>query len=174
LDLKRIVQSNPNVSEVLTEAFAEAASVCFEEEGHRPGAIMRVTLTVSATREEAVEVDWSRPSERALRSWRDRRQCTEFAALAVAFLVIRTFTRYTVIEQADQGDGFDWWLGTDDELFQRKARLEVSGTRGGAPQARQRVVAKRKQTEVSDSSRLSAYVVVVEFKAPATVMERRR
>jgi hypothetical protein len=37
-------------------------------------------------------------------------------------------TDYTIVERACKGTGFDYWLGDeDDDLFQWKARLEISG-----------------------------------------------
>jgi hypothetical protein len=47
--------------------------------------------------------------------------------MVTAILLMRALTGYTVIERSRKGTGFDWWLGTEDNLFQGKVRLEVSG-----------------------------------------------
>jgi hypothetical protein len=71
--------------------------------------------------------------------------------------------------------GFDYWLGNEDEdgeeLFQRKARLEVSGILSGSRlQVQARVRQKKEQMKPSD--RLApGYVAVVEFGTPIACVE---
>lgn len=58
--------------------------------------------------------------------------------------------------------------------FQNKARLEVSGIRNGDQKIiKARVREKLTQTEVSDKTRLPAYVVVVEFGRPVAEVRQR-
>jgi hypothetical protein len=92
----------------------------------------------------------------------------------VAILLIRALTGYTVVERSRKGTGFDWWLGTDDNLFQGKARLEVSGIlRGTRRRINSRIKARLAQTSQSDNLAVTAYVVVVEFGTPrAKVVQR--
>ena len=92
----------------------------------------------------------------------------------MAFLLIRAITGYTVVERSRKGTGFDWWLGTDDNLFQGKAHLEVSGIlQGTARRINSRIKARLRQTMQSDNLALTAYVVVVEFGTPrAKVVQR--
>jgi hypothetical protein len=92
----------------------------------------------------------------------------------VAILLIRALTGYTVIERSRKGTGFDWWLGAEDNLFQGKARLEVSGIlRGTTRRIDSRIKARMGQTRQSDQLALMAYVVVVEFGTPrAKVVQR--
>jgi hypothetical protein len=86
----------------------------------------------------------------------------------------------TVIERSVKGKGlgFDFWLGNisnQDRLFQRKARLEVSGIRhGSASQIKYRVNIKLKQITPSDLV-APGYVCVVEFSTPqAQIIEKCR
>ena len=92
----------------------------------------------------------------------------------MAILLIRALTGYTVIERSRKGTGFDWWLGTEDNLFQGEGRLEVSGIlRGTTRRINSRIKARMGQTRQSDNLALTAYVVVVEFGTPrAKVMQR--
>ena len=116
-------------------------------------------------------VHWMSPHEDAARSWSDHPVAVEFGAYGVAFLLIRELTEFTVIERARKGHGFDYWLGHDDELFQRKARLEVSGMSSGSDQdIHARTKEKLNQTKPSDESGLAAYIVVVEFRHPISMV----
>src|ERR1700680_191776 len=83
-------------------------------------------------------------------------------------------TIYTVVERSRKGTGFAWWLGTEDNLFQGKARLEVSGIlRGTTRRINSRIKARIGQTRQSDNLALTAYVVVVGFGTPlAKVVQR--
>jgi hypothetical protein len=96
----------------------------------------------------------------------DQHMATELGAYGVAFLVLGAGTTFTVIERSARGTGFDYWLGSDDSLFQRKARLEVSGILVGENSAvDKRIAEKIGQTKRSAGS-LPAYAVVVEFSRP--------
>jgi hypothetical protein len=107
------------------------------------------------------------------RCYNDPDRATELGACAVAILLIRDLTGLTTIEQSRRGDGFDYWLGSAEELsFQ--ARLEVSGVRVGDDTAvRARVNQKLRQTHRSDASGLPAYVVVVLFSRPMAYVVTR-
>jgi hypothetical protein len=82
-----------------------------------------------------------------------------------------SLTKLTVIERSikGRGFGFDFWLGSIDDpqtLFQRKARLEVSGIRQGSQSILQSRV-NMKLEQISPSDALSpGYVCVVEFGTP--------
>ncbi|MEC4819430.1 MAG: hypothetical protein SAK29_40100 [Scytonema sp. PMC 1069.18] len=67
----------------------------------------------------------------------DTEVATEYGAYGIAALLMPYLTGLTVIERSIKGKslGFDFWLGSIDDpntLFQRKARLEVSGIRKGS------------------------------------------
>ena len=91
---------------------------------------------------------------------------TEHGAYGVAFLIIGVASNFAAIERSARGTGFDYWLGDDDGLFQRKARLEVSGMlTGGISAVNKRVAEKIGQTKRSAGT-LPAYAVIVEFGGP--------
>jgi hypothetical protein len=105
---------------------------------------------------------------------------TEYGAYAIAALLMPYLTDLTVIERSVKGKGlgFDFWLGDisdRDRLFQRKARLEVSGIRRGSEsQIEYRVNIKLKQITPSDLV-APGYVCVVEFGTPhAWIVEKCR
>jgi hypothetical protein len=71
------------------------------------------------------------------------------------------------------GCGFDFWLGSidnPDTLFQRKARLEVSGIRNGSQSIIQsRVNMKLKQISPSDTV-APGYICIVELGTPRSAL----
>jgi hypothetical protein len=159
---------------VTTEAGAylgQAAAVCLEREGHRSGVTIHLEGEFPAER----AVQWLRLPEAAGRSWADSEEATECGASGVAILLVEAFTGLEVIERSRKGTRCDYWLGDPEDaalLFQRKARLEVSGIgRGDASVVAGRVRQKVAQISGGDS-RLPAVVVVVEFGRPTSVIAR--
>lgn len=87
-------------------------------------------------------------------------------------------TDLTIIERSRKGTGFDYWLGNQDSTailpFQHMARLEVSGIRkGNQSQINARVKQKTEQTGASDAEGLPAYIIVVEFSRPISIVSAK-
>jgi hypothetical protein len=127
-------------------------------------------MTVGGIYTDAYAVYWTCVNYQTKRCWNDIPVTTEHGAYGIAFLLIRLLTPFTVIERSRKGPGFDYWLGEeDDSLFQKKARLEVSGILCGTEgEVNSRVKQKLEQTNPSDQKGLPAYIVVVEFSRPAS------
>jgi hypothetical protein len=71
--------------------------------------------------------------------------------------MLRSLAGLTVLERSRKGTGFDWWLASQDNLFQAAARLEVSGImRGSARRVNGRLKERMAQTERRDPSGLMA------------------
>jgi hypothetical protein len=151
---------------------AQAASICLKQHGHSTG----VELTIQGDFSEKVRVQWVHEVDGAMaRYWNDLTEAVEQGAVGLAMLIARLLSGYTVIERSVKGTGVDWWLGsTDDPLFTRKARLEVSGILSGtAAQVDARMRLKIEQSKQSDTTGLGAYIVVVEFSAPQSQVVKR-
>jgi hypothetical protein len=169
LDLDRLREGLPAITVAFGAAVAEAAAVCFDSRGHSCG----VTMAVQGSYSRSYQVHWSSVTDQMHRCWADPNVATEHGAYGVAFLLIRELTDFTVIERSCTGTGFDYWLGKDNDIFQKKARLEVSGILSGDHQeVKRRVEVKKRQTKRSDG-KLPAYVVVVEFGAPTAMVVKR-
>ena len=164
----RALKGLKTLSQGFASGCCEAASVCFEERGHTSGVRVTIKLLLGSESEDAVSVEWKPVPQPTRRTWNDLAEAAEYGACGVAFLLISEFTEFSVIERSPKGEGFDYWLGEEDDLFQKKARLEISGTRLGAKEADKRVEVKRRQTDASDASRLPAYIVVVDFGTPTS------
>ena len=149
--------SIPGVTPALGNALVEAAAICLDSKGHRPG----VRLGVRGISDRSYTLKWQPALEQAHRIWQYNR-ATEWGAEGIA-----------VIEAGVQLTGIDYWLGDEsDTTFQRKARLEASGIRYpghgivNSSVITQRVNDKLQQTNQSDDTQLPTYVIVVEFSRP--------
>ena len=119
---------------------------------------------------------WDSTTEQMRRCWADLEVATEHGAYGIAALLIPVLTNLTIVQRSRKGTGFDFWLGpmsADEVLFQKKARLEVSGIRKGSEsQIKARLRQKKEQTKRSDGV-LQAYIVIVEFGEPQSRVVRR-
>ncbi len=168
-DLKR---GFPNIPPACGEMHAQAILVCFDHHEH----VSRVNLMVQGEFSEEIEVRWKFKLTDTIRAyWKDLDEATEQGAVGLAMLLVRLLTGFTIIERSSKGTGFDWYLGdSDDPLFQKKARLEVSGDLTGTTgQVTSRVNQKKSQTQQSDSTRLPAFIIVVEFSKPLSRVAKR-
>jgi hypothetical protein len=174
LNLQSLSRGLPAITPAFGAAIAEAGAICLTDEDHKPGAALEVEGEFSTT----FKLDWQPVTEQTRRCWNDEEYTTEQAAYGVAFLLILRLTNLTVIERSRKGTGFDYWLGIQDSTaglpFQRMARLEVSGIRkGNRSQINARVKQKAEQTRASDAQGLPAYIIVVEFSSPISIISAK-
>jgi hypothetical protein len=171
LNLQHLNQGLPAITPAFGSAIAEAGAICLTDEAHVPGAILEIEGEFSTR----FQLDWHPVTEQTRRCWNDEEYTTEQAAYGIAFLLILQLTNLTVIERSRKGTGFDYWLGSQDSSsmlpFQRMARLEVSRIRKGSRgQINARVKQKTEQTGASDAEGLPAYIIVVEFSRPISIV----
>lgn len=106
-------------------------------------------------------------NEQINNAWQNQNEATEHGAECIAVLLALNLTDYTVIQRSKKYDGFDYWLGkSNDPLFQKKARLEISGIYDNSIEVNRRFKIKLTQTDQSDHVKLPAYVGIVEFSNP--------
>jgi hypothetical protein len=175
-DLCQNRPERPSWSITFGAVCAEAAAVCLDEQGHSHP----VNLRIEGVQSGEIELQWTAADEVTRRFNADQDVATEYGAYGIAALSMPFCTGLTIIERSIKGKGFgfDFWLGSIDEaggLFQRKARLEVSGIRNGSEALLQsRLKIKLKQISPSDTV-ASGYVTVVEFGTPqARIVEKCR
>ena len=161
LDLNDLIRDCPGIG----AALAQAGAICLESQNHTPGVVLAIRGNAAVG--NTYRLDWTSTASRGRALWQCN-QATEWGAAAVAILLVNHATPYQVVEASRLGTGIDFWLGDDSDLiFQRKARLEVSGIRSDSDAAiAQRVIEKLNQTTQSDHSQTTAYVIVVEFSQP--------
>jgi hypothetical protein len=174
LKLQSLNQGLPAITPAFGAAIAEAGAICLTDEAHKPG----VALKVEGEFSTQFKLEWQPVTEQTRRCWNDEEYATEQAAYGIAFLLILQLTKFTVIERSRKGTGFDYWLGIQDSVdtlpFQQVARLEVSGIRkGNRSQINARVKQKTEQTRASDAQGLPAYIIVVEFSQPISIISTK-
>jgi hypothetical protein len=173
IDISEIKKGLPGLTVACGAYLYEGCIVSLKKSGHNN---KNTILYVDGDRQEECILIWDDKDDEQLgRAWADQTEATEQGAVCLVILIAINYTGYTVVERAVKGTGFDYWLGNaDDILFQKKARLEVSGIfRGNNGLVNTRYRQKTRQTNPSDSMGLPAYVGVVEFSKPLANFGRK-
>ena len=148
---------------------AEAAAACLEDRGHKPGVHMRAEGCFDGR----MDVTWEPVTEIVRRNHGDLQEATEEGACGIALLVLFEMGGFTVAQRSYKGTGFDYWLGRmGAPLFQKKARLEVSGILSGDQSEIQRRTRQKHAQVARGKGGREAYVAVVEFGGPVTRITR--
>ena len=169
INLDSLKEGMPALTSCLGGSMAEAGSLCFEDQNHKPG----VSITINKEQSK-FKILWSEVTDQIRKCWNDHEVTTEHGACAIAILLMKEIEDYKVIERSRKGTGFDYWLGNDESKlpFEDKARLEVSGIRKGN---RQKIDARVKQkiTQTQKTtSHYNAFVVVIEFSSPLSEIRK--
>jgi hypothetical protein len=170
----RLKSGKLGLSPVYGSFLAEAAAYClYRNQHHSPG-----SLIFTIERPEITSLLWDEVNGDLDSTWADLKEAAEYGAYAVAIVVSFQASKFPRVARcAQSGTGIDIWLSdsTDDRgIFQRSARLEVSGIfNGGQSAIKARLKQKLAQTEKSDHKRLPAYVAIVEFGSPEIRMYKR-
>lgn len=167
LDLSVLKKGLPSVTPAMGEMLFEACSICLHAHNHPNPA----KLTVYGDIGNSFSIGYLRVTQQMQRTYADQDRTTECAAEAVAIVLITQETDYTVIERSMKKTGIDYWLGKKEDagvpLFQKKARLEISGIfKGDRGKVDGRVKTKIAQVQQSASTGLPSYIVVTEFSSP--------
>lgn len=166
----KLAKGQPALTKSLGMVLVENISVCY----HQTGKINPVSLNLSGICNELAKVRLIKITDQLLKTYADLQDATENAAVGLALATIIDKTNYKIIERSMKSTGIDYWLGEKDDpgpLFQRKARLEVSGIlKGSDSDITKRVNSKIKQAERSANSGLSVFISVSEFTQSKTVV----
>jgi len=166
IDIHEISQGLPGLSKVSGQHLYESCVVCLTRHKHNN---LGTSINIYGDKEINCSLIWDNIyNEQLDRTWADQFYATEHGAVCLAILLALKLTDFTIIEKSARKNGFDYWLGQKgDFLFQKKARLEISGIfKGAEKDVNARYKVKVKQTNQSDSLNLPAYVGIVEFSKP--------
>lgn len=172
IDVTDIKKGLPGISSIAGSQLYEAFEVCMHLSDHRED----VCLPVEGLFLDNIDVHWNDCyNEQKARTYADMQYTTEHGAICLSVMLTLSLTPYTVIERSRKGTGIDYWLGDKQTvLFQKKARLEVSGIfKGDDDILKKRHAVKVKQTAKSDSLLLPAFISVVEFSMPKVMFTKR-
>lgn len=155
----------------LTEEYGsfllQACSICLENQGHKSG----INYELKGVKNEVITLNWSQKiNSKVKRNWSDLQEATEYGATAIAISLANKYSEFDTVERSSKGTGFDYWLGEEDEIgiFQRKARLEISGilNESKTNTIKRRIKVKSDQVKTSDSMGLKAHISVTDFNSP--------
>lgn len=171
IDVTKIKEGLPGVSPVSAAHLYESFMVCMNHHAHSDNKLLEID-----GQEDPIALKWENACDDViLRTYADMQYATEHGAVCLSIMLTVSYTPFTVIERSRKGTGFDYWLGEKNaELFQKKARLEVSGILHGDDTAmNNRYNAKVMQTEQSDSTNLPAYISIIEFSRPKAIFRQK-
>lgn len=173
LELETIQQGMPGLTPFIGQYLYENCLVCLNKAGHTDG----VVLQLKGLSEGSCSLRWQgQLTDQILRSYQDDLESTEQGAVCLSVLLTKCLTDYTIVERSWRGTGIDYWLGySDDPLFQRVARLEISGikTETSTNTVASRYVQKAEQVSQSDQTQLPAYISIVEFGTPKCLFNKK-
>lgn len=172
IDVTDIKRGFPGISSIAGQQLYETFEVCMHSFGHPES----VPLTLTGNITDSIVLHWlDECNEQKIRTYADMQYTTEHGAVCLSIMLTTALTPYTIVERSRKGTGFDYWLGDKDSyLFQRKARLEISGIlRGDDSVIKNRHTTKIEQTNKSDDLHLPAYISVVEFSKPKALFAKK-
>lgn len=130
-------------------------------------------MEVAHTKRSKFSLLWPALHADARRNHNDLPAAAEIGAVGIAILLVEELTELRIVERSAKGSGIDYWLGDGKEfMFQKTARLEVSGIIDNPDALESRVKAKLRQTDAS-AGKLPAFVAVVEFGQPKSAFVKR-
>ena len=167
LILKSLHDGIPVIPEEAVGFYRQNCIACLDSQGHKAGVVLDVTNTDGSC--SSLPVVWDGQVTAELKhAYADLVRATEYAACAMALLIVRETTEFTAIEQASRGTTIDYYLGyktdVEDLIFNRVARLETSGIlhETASNNTPGRVQEKKLRLKVG----LPALIAVVEFGQP--------
>lgn len=173
INITDIRKGLPGISSVAATHLYESFEVCMHSSGHQETA----TLKMAGLTDKDIKIHWEdEVDEQIARTYADMAYTTEHGAICLSVMLTTALTPYTIIERSRKGTGVDYWLGSKDSiLFQKKARLEISGIlKGDDALMKSRHHAKTRQTDKSDGQSITAYISVIEFSRPKALFTKKQ
>lgn len=169
LDLQEITRGYCGLTEIGGAHMLEGCIAVLWLHDHKN--YVEMALLGDSSKKYKLKYPEEKKTQQLLNSWRDKKRAIEKGAECIGILLALKLTSYEVVEQAVAYEGVDYWIGTSNSgiLFQRKARLELSGIfEGSSADQETRFNIKIRQTDQSDNSGLPAYVCITEFSKPVS------
>jgi len=168
LNISELNNGLPTITSAYGQEMAEAAAFCLTKNSHQSSNCILTCMKTSKNDIESFQLFWDELDPRVESTYGDLDEATEYGAMGIAILLSIKLTEYSTVKRSMKETGIDFWIGDkDDNMFQGKARLEISGIFNGTEtQFNTRIKQKFKQTDISDSSGFDCFVSVVEFSRP--------
>lgn len=172
LELQSLHERHIGLTEALSQAYYEAASVCLNRHHNSP---IGMKVIDSDEVSEEVIIEFETPQERTLRAWANEIDTTELGAYGISLAVIEFEEELVAVQRAETLTGADWYvapIGSDPDDLEKSFRLEVSGVDcGDISKIQSRLRQKVSQT-LRGKSNLPAIASVVGFKFKITIIKK--
>ena len=172
LHLKSLHNGIPVIPKEAVGFYEQNCMVCFDNQKHSSGVQLNVQHYDDSF--ASFQVFWDgKVTEELRRAYADLVKTTEYAACAIALLLVRELTDFTAIEQATRGTTIDYYLANrkmDDLIFNYAARLEATGIlrEDESNTVENRLEEKSKRLKPG----LPTYIIVVEFSRPKSRVKK--
>jgi len=172
LHIDQLTQGISGVTPIFGKFLWETVLFCLQKKGHVSGVI----LNISGNRKEKIALNWSGLLDnKVTTTYNDETELVEYAATAIAILLILELTDYTVLKRAQKGEKGDYWLGKKDEngIVVLDSLLEISGILQENKHNRlsKRFKEKEIQIKLSPYKSVSKNIIVVEFSSPKSKVQ---
>jgi len=168
INISELNKGLPTITSAYGQTLAEAAAFCLNKNSHQSSKCILNCIKTSKNDIESYQLFWDDLDPRVESTYSDLEEATEYGAMGIAILLSVKLIKFSTVERSMKGTGVDYWIGEKNgDMFQKKARLEISGIfKGNDSQFKSRLKQKFKQTGVSDSLGYDCFVSIVEFSMP--------
>lgn len=173
LDIDTLSEGIPVITPEAVGFYKQNCMVCFHQNDHQKGVSLEVIFN---DKTYVFIVDWKgEMTPQIISAYQDLRKATDFAACAIALLLIRELTDYIAIEQSIIGTTIDYNLiykqdENPDLIFNHSARLEVSGILKENDKNTVEGRLKEKQKRLKQIQGIPDLISVTEFSKPRSKM----
>jgi len=172
ININLLKQGIPGITTVFGEFLWETLIYGLTKLGHQSG----VVLSVSGSKQEKITLTWSGIlNKEVAATYSDELDLAEYAATAMAILLVLKLTNYTHLKRAQKGSRGDYWLGKKDDkdIVILDGLLEISGIlkENNNNRLSKRFREKEIQVKLSPYQSISKNIIVVEFSTPKTKVQ---
>lgn len=172
INLNQLKKGIPGITVAFGEFLWETVVYCLVKMGHESG----VFLKILENKEARIKLIWSgKLNKEVAATYNDELDLAEYAATAMAILLVLKLTDYTHLKRAQKGTKGDYWLGKKDEfgVLILDGLLEISGILKENKHNRLSKKFRKKEIQVklSPYQSVSKNIIVVEFSTPKTKVQ---
>jgi hypothetical protein len=163
VQLARLHERHPGLTEALGQSYVEAACVCLARH-HLPPAVFAINQDGN---ECTGVIDFSIPDARTVNAHANEIDATEIGAYGISLAAIETVAGMVAVRRAETRTGADWYIAPEGELLEDLescVRLEVSGINAGSSNDVKRRLHEKIAQATRGDSNLPAIAAVVGFK----------
>ncbi len=168
LQLESLSDGVPVIPADAVAFYKHNCMVCLHHNGHGSPVLVSVEYEQQNT---SFEIAWlGETTERLMQQYREPTSAVNFAACAIALMLVREMTEFTAVEQSAIGTTIDYYLSFQEQddmlIFNHAARLEVSGILAESSQNTVDGRIREKLRRLKPEGSLPDIVAVVEFSRP--------